>query len=233
VIKAVFLDWFNTLARFEPPREELHCQALQEFGVEASAEKVKRGILLADKYWFDENIKSKIEARSPEEQAEIGLRYEQILLNEAGVKVTKELLLKVIKKLQELYKGITFVLFEDVLSTLKELKGKKYILGLLTNLSRDMAPICRQLGLEPYLDFVVTSEEVGSDKPQPPIFLAALERAGVNASEAVHIGDQYKIDVVGARGVGINPILIDRYDFYPDVTDCPRIHHLSELARYL
>jgi putative hydrolase of the HAD superfamily len=233
VIKAVFLDWFNTLARFEPPREELHCQALQEFGVEASAEKVKRGILLADKYWFDENIKSKIEARSPEEQAEIGLRYEQILLNEAGVKVTKELLLKIIKKLQELYKGITFVLFEDVLSTLKELKGKKYILGLLTNLSRDMAPICRQLGLEPYLDFVVTSEEVGSDKPQPPIFLAALERAGVNASEAVHVGDQYKIDVVGARGVGINPILIDRYDFYPDVTDCPRIHHLSELARYL
>jgi len=74
---------------------------------------------------------------------------------------------------------------------------------------------------------------VGADKPEPAIFLAALERAGVNAAEAVHVGDQYKLDVVGARGVGINPILIDRYDLYPEVSDCPRIRSLTELAQYL
>lgn len=233
MIKAVFLDWFNTLARFDPPREELHRQSLQEFGIAASPDEVGRGLLLADKYWFGENIKAKVTARSPEEQAEIGLRYQQILLTEAGVKVTKELLSKIVKKALELYKGVTFALFKDVLSTLKELKEQKYILGLLTNLDKDMAPICRQLGLEPYLDFVVTSGEVGSDKPEPPIFLVALQRAGVNASEAVHVGDQYKIDVVGARGVGISPILIDRYNLYPEVTDCPRIHSLAELAGYL
>ena len=233
MIKAVFLDWFNTLARFEPPREELHCQALQDFGIEASPRKVMRGLLLADRYWFEEDIKSKVRARSPEEQAEVELRYQEILLTEAGVKVTKELLLKIVKKTQELYKGITFALFEDVLPALKTLKGQRFILGLLTNLNRDMAPICRQLGLEPYLDFVVTSEEAGSDKPQPPIFLAALEEARVNPSEAVHVGDQYKIDVVGARGVGISPILIDRYDLYPEVADCPRIRSLTELAGHL
>jgi len=233
VIKAVFLDWFNTLARFEPPREELQCQALQEFGIEASPKQVMRGLLRADRFWFDEDIKSKVTARSPEEQAEVGLRYQEILLTEAGVEVTKELFPKIVQKVQELYKGVTFTLFEDVLPTVKTLKGQKFILGLLTNLNRDMAPICRQLGLEPYLDFVVTSEEAGGDKPQPPIFLAALERAGVNASEAVHVGDQYKIDVVGARGVGISPILIDRYELYPEVTDCPRICRLTELARYL
>ncbi len=96
-----------------------------------------------------------------------------------------------------------------------------------------MAPICRQLGLEPYLDFVVTSKEAGADKPKPPIFLAALDKAGVNASEAVHVGDQYKLDVIGARGVGISPILIDRYDIYPNISDCPRIHSLTELAQHL
>jgi putative hydrolase of the HAD superfamily len=233
VIKAVFLDWFNTLARFEPPREELHSQALQESGIEASPRKLLRGLLLADRFWFEEDIKSKIKERSPEEQAEIGLRYQQILLTEAGVEVARELLPKIMKKAQELYKEVTFALFEDVLPTLKTLKGQKFILGLLTNLNKDMAPICRKLGLEPYLDFVVTSEEVGSDKPQPPIFLTALERAKVDASEAVHVGDQYKIDIAGARGVGISPILIDRYNLYPDVTDCPRISQLSELSRYL
>ena len=233
MIKAVFLDWFNTLARFEPPREELHCQALHDLGIKASPRKVMRGLLLADRYWFEEDIKSKVRARSPEKQAEVGLRYQEILLTEAGVKVTKELLLKIAKKTQELYKGITFALFEDVLPALKTLKGQRFILGLLTNLNRDMAPICRQLGLEPYLDFVVTSEEVGSDKPQPPIFLTALERARINPSEAVHVGDQYKIDVVGARGVGISPIFIDRYDLFPEVTDCPRIRSLTELAGHL
>ena len=96
-----------------------------------------------------------------------------------------------------------------------------------------MVSICRELGLEPYLDFVVTPQEVGADKPKPPIFLAALDKARVEASQAVHVGDQYNMDVVGARGVGITPILIDRYDIYPEVSDCPRIHNLSELAQYL
>jgi len=131
------------------------------------------------------------------------------------------------------FKGFNFVLFDDVLSTLATLKQQKLILGLLTNATRDMVSVYHKLGLEPYLDFVVTSEEVGSDKPKPPIFLAALDRAGVNASEAAHIGDQYEIDVVGARGAGIKPILIDRYDIYPEVSDCPRFHSLTELAEYL
>ncbi|GAF78092.1 unnamed protein product, partial [marine sediment metagenome] len=61
----------------------------------------------------------------------------------------------------------------------------------------------------------------------------ALERAGVNASETIHVGDQYKLDVVGARGVGISPILIDRDNVYPEITDCPRIRSLTELPEHL
>ena len=52
----------------------------------------------------------------------------------------------------------------------------------------------------------------------------------MNAPEAVHVGDQYELDVVGARGVGITPILIDRYNVYPENTDCPHIHNLSEVV---
>ncbi len=99
--KAVFLDWFHTLARFEPPREKLHCQVLQEFGMKVSLQKVKSGLLLADEYWFDENIKSKVRARSSEEQAGIGLCYQQILLTEVGIEVSEEILLKIVKKVQD------------------------------------------------------------------------------------------------------------------------------------
>jgi len=233
LIKAIFFDWFNTLARYEPPREELHSQALREFGIKVSPEKILPGVLTADMYFFGENANSPVEKRDRKERAEVYIRYQKIILSEAGVKADQELLAKVANKVEQLFKGITFTLFDDVLSTLETLKEQRFTLGLLTNLAQDMSPLCHKLGLESYLDFVVTSQQVGADKPEPPIFLAALDRAKVEASQAVHVGDQYKLDVVGARRVGINPILIDRYDLYPEVSDCSRIRDLTELAQYL
>lgn len=233
MIKAVFFDWFNTLADFEPPRHQLYSQALGEFGIELPPQKIKRGILIADQHYFEENAKSPVEKRSPEERTEVYLHYPKAILAEAGVKVPKELPLKILKTVSQQFKGVTFALFDDVIPTLKMLKQQIIILGLITNLAKDVNLICRQLGLEPYIDFVVTSQEVGVDKPKPPIFLAALDKAKVNASETIHVGDQYKFDVVGARGVGITPILIDRYDTYPGVSDCSRIHSLTEVAQHL
>jgi len=235
VIKAVFFDWFNTLAHYEPPREKLQSQALQEFGINVSPQELLPGLLAADSDYFEENAAFPIRQRSPEEQAKIWNRYQTTVLTRAGVDVPKEpeMLVKIMNRVRELSQGISFALFSDVLSTLKTLKEQNFTLGLLTNLDRDMKPICRELGLEPYINFVVTSGEVGADKPKPPIFLAALQLAAVDASEAVHVGDQYKLDIIGAREVGINPILIDRHNLYSEVSDCPRIHSLTELTQYL
>ena len=235
MIKAVFFDWFNTLARYDPPREELQSQALQEFGIHVPPQKIIPGLLLADRGYFEENTVFPVRQRSPEEQAKVYTRYQSTILTEAGVNLPREqeVLSKIMQRVQQLSRGMSFTLFDDVLPTVKTLKEQNLTLGLLSNIDRDMKPICRQLGLEPYINFIVTSGDVGVDKPKPPIFLAALERAGVNASEAVHVGDQYKLDIVGARGVGITPILIDRYDLYSEVSDCPRIHSLTELTDYL
>jgi len=233
VSKAVFFDWFNPLAHYHTPRDELESQALPDLGISASPEKIRSGLLMADRGYFEENTLSPVQKRTPEEQAKVYTRYQRTVLTEARVNAPEELLLKIMRRLQQLYRGMNFVLFDDVLPTLKRLKKQKLTVGLITNLNRDIGSICHRLGVEPYLDFTVTSEEAGADKPQPPIFLLALERAGVNPPEAVHVGDQYKLDVIGARGVGITPILIDRSDVYPEVNDCPRIRSLSELAENL
>lgn len=233
MIKAVFFDWFNTLARFDPPREELHSQVLGEFGIEVPPQKVMPGVFAADSYWFEENAKLSLRERSHQQLKELHIHYQEIVLAEVGVNVPRELLLKIVGRMRELARGMTFALFDDVLTILPKLKQRGLTLGLLTNLAKDMEPICNKLGLEPYIDFMVTSGEIGVDKPHPPIFLAALERAGVNTAEAIHVGDQYKVDVIGARGVGIAPILIDRYNLHPEVSDCPRIVNLTELDKYL
>jgi len=229
MIKAVFFDWINTTARPKPERHEIWCQVLAEYGFEPSPRKVMRAIYVAE---------TQLPAGAPyrwreSKDPEVFIRYQEILLSEIEVKFPRDITMEIIKKESQLMKEVTYVLYDDVLLILKTLKEQGMILGLITNLTRDMKPICHQFGLEPYLNFTVTSGEVGADKPQPPIFLTALERAGVNASEAVYVGDQYGTDVVGARGVGINPILIDRYDIAPEVSDCPRISSLTELTQYL
>ena len=80
---------------------------------------------------------------------------------------------------------------------------------------------------------VVTSLGVGFHKPQPEIFQEALRQAGVEASEAVYVGDQYQIDVVGARGAGVKGVLIDRGDDFREITDCPRIQNLADIVQHL
>ena len=58
MIRAVFFDWFNTLAHYEPPHYRLHGQACGELGIEVSPEAIMRGVLVADGYFFEEHIKS-------------------------------------------------------------------------------------------------------------------------------------------------------------------------------
>lgn len=235
MIKAVFFDWFDTLAHYDPSREELQSQVLKEFGINLSPQEIIPGIFAADKLFFKENSVNPVRKRSPEEQAKVYASYQITLLTEAGVDMSAkpDLPHKIMARMQEVYPKMDFTLFEDVLPILHLLKERHLILGLLTNLDSDMEPICRKLGLDPYIGFTVTSGEVGADKPEAPIFQEALKRAGVEAAQTIHVGDQYSTDITGAMGVGINPILIDRNNLNTEVTDCPRIHSLPELSEYI
>jgi putative hydrolase of the HAD superfamily len=228
VTKAVFFDWLNTIAHLKPDRHEIFSQVLTQLGIESSPAKLIRGIYAAE---------TQLPAGAPyrwreSEDPHVFIRYQQIVLAEVGVTLPGDTVLEIVRRISQICQKMSYVLYDDVLPTLKKLKKRGLILGLITNLHKDVDIILSKLGLDPYLDFVVTSREVGADKPAPPIFLAALERARVDASEVVYIGDQYQTDVVGARGVGIEPILIDRYDLMPEVSDCPRIQGLTALAQY-
>ena len=90
MITAIFFDWFNTLARYEPPREELQSQTLQEFSINVPPQQIMAALLVADRGLFEENAVSPIRNRSPEEQADVYIRHQQTMLTEAGVKVPEE-----------------------------------------------------------------------------------------------------------------------------------------------
>ncbi len=70
-----------------------------------------------------------------------------------------------------------------------------------------------KLGLENHVDFVITSEEAGQDKPAKFIFVLALEKLGLKKDEIVFIGDDLKKDIQGAKDMELKYILVKNGDF--------------------
>jgi HAD superfamily hydrolase (TIGR01549 family) len=233
VTKAVFFDWFNTLTTYHPPREGAYAAACRDLGLEVATEQLTRGLLLADQFYSDENARSPVKKREPKEMIAVYIRYGQVILESAGLPAGEEVVLRVMDKMRGAFSNPGFALYHDVLPALGVLKSRRLVMGVISNIDEDIKPVCHGLGLDPYITHVVTSKDVRSEKPRPPIFLAALRGAGVKAAESIYVGDQYTCDVVGARGVGMKPVLVDRYDLFSKVTDCVRIRSLTELVDHL
>ena len=105
-------------------------------------------------------------------------------------------------------------------------------MGVISNIGEQIDSYLDKAGFTDYFAYKITSFEAGCDKPQPQIFQLALKRAGITGAEAVFVGDQYDLDVLGARGAGITPILIDR-DGAGSQYDCIVIKDLSQVIDYL
>jgi FMN phosphatase YigB (HAD superfamily) len=230
VFKAVFFDWFNTLARYEPSREQIQSQLLSEIGLARTPEELAPAILAADTFFYRQTASRPIRLRNKEEIAALYIEYQQVVFREAGITLPPSLTpMDYLKRSQAAAAKTRFVLFDDAVPALDSITALGSKIGLLTNMDQNINPILAQLGIADKLSFVVTSAEAGADKPHPEIFQAALKKAGVSSSEACHVGDQYQNDVLGARGAGIQGVLLDRTDAHKDVTDCPRITGLSRL----
>jgi putative hydrolase of the HAD superfamily len=90
------------------------------------------------------------------------------------------------------------------------------------------------LGILDHFDLVVDSGNVGVEKPDPRIFRVAFDRFGVGADDALHLGDVFATDVLGARAAGCRHALIDPYGHYEGRhLDVPRVPGAVEVARVL
>jgi len=231
MIKAVFFDLYNTLVQYEPPREELQARALQGFGIEVTPEALRRPLATADEYIYGEMARASLGQRSKEEQTAIWVEYEGVLLREAGIEADEPLILGLLGKMRQF--DMKLALYDDVLPALTDLKGRGLRLGLISNIDRDMTSLLEEVGLSSKLPVVVTSQDTGCNKPHPEIFREALRQAGVQAPEAIYVGDQHQIDVVGANQVGMKGILLDRNGYFERITDCPRVRSLIQVVDYL
>lgn len=231
MIKAVFLDFYNTIVYFVPPRDERQAQACREFGIQVSPQALWKAYIRGEDFWTEANAQRPIYTRSQAEQDAFYAEYEQTLLAAAGIVVDRELAFRIYRRYSQLPRELA--LFPDVEPTIAELKRRGLVVGLISNTDKDVGPVCETLGVAQGLDFMLSSCAVGYEKPDPRIFQAALAKAGVAPEEAIHVGDQYKSDVVGALASGIRPLLLDRYGALGHLDGCPHITSLSEIVQHL
>ncbi len=112
---------------------------------------------------------------------------------------------------------------------LTALRGFGFKLVVVSNSDGSVERGLTAVGLRGHLDAVVDSARVGAEKPDPRIFEAALASAGTPPDRALHVGDLFHADVLGARAAGVHAVLLDPFDDWGDV-GCERVENLSRLV---
>uniref|UniRef100_A0A832I788 HAD family hydrolase n=1 Tax=Eiseniibacteriota bacterium TaxID=2212470 RepID=A0A832I788_UNCEI len=87
-------------------------------------------------------------------------------------------------------------------------------------------------GVREGLEFVVDSQHVGVEKPDPGIFAIALDRLGVAPAEALYVGDIRSVDEAGARGAGMRFVLLDPFGDY-GAPGAPAIRDITQLPDWI
>lgn len=105
------------------------------------------------------------------------------------------------------YDAIGERLYPETQVVLKALSAK-YKLGIIANQPMGTAKRLQTYGISEYISLVLSSAEEGVEKPEPIIFLSALERADCKAEEAVMIGDRPDNDILPAKRLGMKTIRI-------------------------
>ena len=90
------------------------------------------------------------------------------------------------------------------------LKSKGYRLGVISNgLTIKQWEKLIRLNLHHFFDEIITSEEVGFEKPNKRIFEEALNKMKCKAGKSIMVGNKYEVDIEGAIGAGMSAILVN------------------------
>jgi len=224
MIETVFLDAGGVLVH---PNFDRVAAALQSHGVTATGEGLR-----SVEPWAKRDLEDPAFIRSSDDDSR-GLAYFATVLRRAGIEIDD----RVREALAELraYHAV-HNLWETpdpgLIPFLNRLKARGLRRVVVSNANGTLHAHFDRMGLTPYFDAVFDSHVEKVEKPDRRFFEIALERSGSRREATVHVGDFYEIDVVGARGAGLEAILLDPSDVNSD-RDCIRVRTLDELATRL
>jgi putative hydrolase of the HAD superfamily len=229
-LHAVFFDAGETLVHPAPSFPELFAAIVTREGHPRDTEQIVDGLAIVSDEFARAAGENELWTTSPDRSRRFWLGVYDRFLDVLEIPSTNGLP-------ETLYREFTtlqnYTAFDDVRPTLERLREQGYLLGVISNFEPWLEDLLVHLSLADLLPMRVISGIEGMEKPDPSIFLLALERSGLSAHEVAYVGDLPEFDVVPSAAVGMFPVLIDRRGRHPDhegtrVTD---LAHLPEVLR--
>ena len=210
MIKAVFLDFYETLCFHKYSLQENLERIAKRYGVEVDWERCE---IALESLFAGTSAPDPTTEFSLLELSMTVMMRECEFIREVGIKEhVEQIAWELLQSGHYLFAANSATLYDDVVPTLQRLRGAGFKLAIVSNWDTPLDPLIERLGIAEYFDAIVASHDgrVRSEKPDSHIFNYALAAVGVSAEEAVHVGDTFAADIVGAENVGIRPILLDR-----------------------
>jgi putative hydrolase of the HAD superfamily len=231
-VRAVFFDAGETLVYPHPSFAELFSEVLRREGRIVDPAAVQETVSIYSKRFAEasraEEIPPRLWSISKERSRAFWLEVYGNFLTDVGV---TEDIDELSERLFDAFSDLSnYRLHGDAVPTLERLQAGGYSLGVISNFEDWLERLLEALDVTRFFPVRVISGIEGVEKPDPVIFRIALERAGVEPSESVYVGDHPYFDIQAARRAGMLPVLIDRRGRYPD-TDGIRITSLEDLPK--
>ena len=205
--EVIFFDVGDTLIRAHPSWAGVYCEGLAEFGIDASEKDLERALLEETKagaWWLTEDPFEPTEENS---YARIK-QFDLAVLARVGLTDVGD---EAIRRIEAAFsRRSAWYVYPDVMPALDALRDAGFRMGVISNFVWGGAELIHDLELARHFDSLTISARVGFQKPHKGIFQHALDSLGVAPDRALHIGDSYRADVMGARRMGIDAMLIDR-----------------------
>ena len=210
MVRAVFFDFYQTLCFHGHSLEENLERIAERYGVEVNSERCDTAL---------KSLFASTSAPAPTTDYSLlellmtVMSRECEFIREVGIeKHVEQIAWELLQSGHRLFAANSSALYSDVVPTLQHFRDEGFKLAIVSNWDTPLDPLTERLGIAEYFDAIVASHDarVRSVKPDPHIFNYTLEAMDVSAAEVIHVGDTYEADIVGAQGVGIRPILLDR-----------------------
>jgi HAD superfamily hydrolase (TIGR01549 family) len=224
-IDALTFDWYGTLAhhRDKMGRGSLFSRYLASHGLQSGS--WDRHVLYGVFEYYGAVYKPEF---SDEEKRIFWILFTRLLFEQSQVSGTTANQSEAhATAMRDIFGSGCFELYVDVQPVLHALKRRGLRLAVVSNWHRGLDSFCHETNLSHLLDAVISSSDIGIEKPDSRIFDEAVRQLRVKRDRIVHVGDLPEDDFGGAVRAGLRAILIDRGNRYCSHTN--RINNLYEL----
>jgi HAD superfamily hydrolase (TIGR01509 family) len=190
-LDAVTVDAFGTIVELRDPVEPL-ARALAARGVERDRAAIKRGFAAEAEYYVRHSLRGRDEAGLEALRRDCA----EVFLREIHADLDAD------EFAPDYVAALEFLLIDETIEALDSLRNAGLRLACVGNWDRSLESVLERLGVAGRFETIVSSAVAGVEKPDPAIFLVALDRLGVAPERALHIGDR-DTDRDGARAAGL------------------------------